>query len=460
MGRNCIDVLLDFLDSEVSRLRDIYENVYEPCRWGSEEKLAHFSSDSCAMCGSIFNEDVLKVRDHCHISGRYHFALCSQCNLTRAKRNFEVPVFFHGLCNYDSHFIVRQLAHHPFRNIHVIPRNSEKYLAFTYGSLHFKDSYQFLGESLATLVENLKTKGVDRFRHLNTFIRNREERDLMSMKGVFLYSYITHPDVLLQTALPDKESFYNDLTRSHISEERYAFAQKVWQVFRCRNLKDYLHVYLLADCLLLADVFENYRDCCLTDYRLDPVHYFSSPHFMFDAFLLYSGVELELLGDVDQYLFLNRAMQGGLSMVSKHYSRANHPNLCGYDSTLPHKFILFLDANNLYGKAMMESLPVGGFRWMGRDELTVDNVCSFTDEGEEGCFVECTLSYLDALHDIHDDYPLAPVKRKIAYSDLSPPARSMCDHHGLKRTLNKEKLLTTFEKRTGYVLHYRNLKLY
>ena len=67
-------------------------------------------------------------------------------------------------------------------------------------------------------------------------------------------------------------------------------------------------MYLLADCLLLADVFENYRDCCLTDYRLDPIYYFSSPHFTFDAFLLYSGVQLELLGDVDQYLFLNRAM--------------------------------------------------------------------------------------------------------------------------------------------------------
>ena len=121
---------------------------------------------------------------------------------------------------------------------------------------------------------------------------------------------MTHPDVLLQTTLPDKDKFFNDLTQSHISDECYAFAQKVWQVFRCRNLKDYLHVYLLADCLLLADVFENYRDCCLTDYRLDPTHYFSSPHFTFDASLLYSGVQSELLGDVDQYLFLNRAMQG------------------------------------------------------------------------------------------------------------------------------------------------------
>ena len=134
---------------------------------------------------------------------------------------------------------------------------------------------------------------------------------------------------------------------------------------------DYLHVYLLADCLLLADVFENYRDCCLQDYRLYPVHYFSSPHFTFDTFLLFGEVRLELLTEIDQYLFLNSAIRGGLSMVSKRYSKANHPGLkCGYDPMKPLKFILFLDADNLYGKAMMEPLPVGGFRWMKMEELT------------------------------------------------------------------------------------------
>ena len=149
-----------------------------------EERQAHWYSHSCAMCGCFFGGDVLKVRDHFHISGHYRFALCSLCNLTRAKRQFKVPVFFHGLCNYNSHFIVWQLVNHPVQRIHVVPRNSEKYLAFTYRSLHFKDSYQFLGECLTTLMQNLKTKGIDRFRYLNRFIQNEEERELMSSKGV------------------------------------------------------------------------------------------------------------------------------------------------------------------------------------------------------------------------------------------------------------------------------------
>ena len=164
--------------------------------------------------------------------------------------------------------------------------------------------------------------------------------------------------------------------------------------------------------------------------------------------------------EVEQYLFLNKDMWGGLSMVAKCHSKANHPSLTDYDSSHPCRFLMFLNANNLYGKAMMDFLPVGGFRWITREELTVEFICGFPDEGEFGCFVDCTLFYSSALHNVHHDYPLAPVKWKVSYEDLSPHAKKMCDCHQLKHTLNKEKFLTTFEMRRHYVLHYRNLKLY
>ena len=246
---------------------------------------------------------------------------------------------------------------------------------------------------------------------------------------------MVRPSVLLETQLPGREHFFSDLDCTHVTEERYALVQEVWKTFKSVNLMDYLHVSLLADCLLLANVFENYRDCCLRDYRLDPVHYFSSPHFTFDAFLLFSGVRLELLMDVDQYLFLNRAMHGGLSMISKRYSKANHPNLkSGYDQLKPLKLLFFLDAINLYGKAMIEPLPVGGFRWMRADELTSDFVMGLSKDGEYGYIVQYTLLYPPALHHSDDNYPFALVKRKIIFSNLSPVAHEICDGHNLKRT--------------------------
>ena len=109
---------------------------------------------------------------------------------------------------------------------------------------------------------------------------------------------------------------------------------------------------------------------------------------------------------------------------------------------------------------MMEPLPVGGFRSMRADELTSDFIMSLSEDEDYGCFMQCTLLYPPALHHSHNDYPLAPVKRKIVYSNLSPVAHEMCNAHNLKRTLNKEKLLATFEIREDNVLHYRNFQLY
>ena len=132
-------------------------------------------------------------------------------------------------------------------------------------------------------------------------------------------------------------------------------------------------------------------------------------------------------------------------------------NILGYDSSKPTVHILDLDANNLYGKAMQEYLPYRGFRWMEGCELIEEQIMKIAPEG---CFVECTLDNPQALHDLHADYPLAPVKTKITYNMLSPYARFLCDHHKLKYTLKTEKLLTTFRRRSFYVLHYRNFQLY
>ena len=93
-------------------------------------------------------------------------------------------------------------------------------------------------------------------------------------------------------------------------------------------------------------------------------------------------------------------------------------------------------------------------------ELTEERIMKIAPDADEGCFVECTLDYPPALHDLHADYPLAPVKTKITYDMLSPYAWFLCDHHKLKYMLKTEKLLTTFRRRSFYVLHYRNFQLY
>ena len=144
---------------------------------------------------------------------------------------------------------------------------------------------------------------------------------------------------------------FNDMTCQHITKDEYDFAHKVWKRFSCKTFQNYMEIYLLADCLLLCDVFENFRTNCLEQYSIDPCYYFSAPHFTFDAFLRHSSLTLELLSDINQYLFIIKKIRGGMSMVSKRYALTN--NTCErHNSSKSSSFILYLDANNLYGRAL------------------------------------------------------------------------------------------------------------
>ena len=166
-----------------------------------------------------------------------------------------------------------------------------------------------------------------------------------------------------ETSLPKKEDFYSKLNDEHITEYEYAHAKAVWETFDCKTLGDYHDLYVKTDVALLADVFENFRKLCLRQYGLDPAHYFTSPGLSWDALLKKTGVELELLTDHEMHLFVERGIRGGISMVSKRHAKANNPLVTDYDPSKPNSYIMYLDANNLYGWAMSKPLPKSGFKW-------------------------------------------------------------------------------------------------
>ena len=141
----------------------------------------------------------------------------------------------------------------------------------------------------------------------------------------------------------------------------------------CKTLGDYSDLYCRTDVLLLADVFEMFRKTCLRQYDLDPAHNYTSPGPSWDALLRKTGVEHELLTDYDQHPFIEKGMRGDVSMVSKRHVKANNPQGYGYDPEKPSSYILHLDANNLYGWAMSQYLPIGGFRWVDDSQQLAKN---------------------------------------------------------------------------------------
>ena len=220
-------------------------------------------------------------------------------------------------------------------------------------------------------------------------------------RGVNPYEYMDSLERLKENKLLPRESLNSRLTSDHISDEEYQHAQKVWMMFEMKTLQDYHNLYNETDVLLLADVFENFRNICMENYKLDPAHYYTAPGLSWDACLKMTEIELELLSDIDMLLMMEKGIRGGLSMISNRYGKANQKYMDDkFNPSDPSKYLSYLDANNLYGAAMSMKLPTHGFKWMKDNELTTWRKCP--------CILEVDLEYPKELHDLYNDYPLAP----------------------------------------------------
>ena len=125
-----------------------------------------------------------------------------------------------------------------------------------------------------------------------------------------------------------------------------------------KSMRDYHDLYNRVDVLLLADVFENFRDICIKNYNLDPAHYYTAPGLAWDAALKVTEVELKLLFDMDMLLMVEKGIRGGVSSIHNRYGKSNNRYMGDkYDASKPTKYITYLDANNLYGWTMSKPLP-------------------------------------------------------------------------------------------------------
>ena len=382
--------------------------------------------DGCHICGEKYTDKDVHVRDHCQITGRFRGSAHQECNLKwRIKpENLKIPVIFHNLPGYDSHFIMQQISEiankHEYTNkkgenrdlnIKAIPNNMEKYMAFMLGNhLTFIDSFQFMSSSLDKLVSNLPK---DDLIYTSKAFKGRR-LDLMSRKGVYPYDFMDSFEKFNQKELPNKDQFYSILNDQHITDDEYDHAKKVWNTFMIKTMGKHHDLYLVSDMLLLTDIFENFRKTCMQYYKLDPCHYFMSPGLSWDAMLKMTNIKLELMTDINMFQFIEKCMHGGVSYIANRYGNANNKCMKEYDEKVPSKYIMYLDANNLYGWAMSQYLPTGNFKWMTDKEINKIDLGKYKADGKKGLILEVDLEYPQELHDIHNDYPVAPEKVKVS----------------------------------------------
>ncbi|XP_069366011.1 uncharacterized protein [Maniola hyperantus] len=440
-GSDCVEKFVKYLIEEILTIHNILSDKKPMLPLTKTQADEFRNAVNCHVCDQLLFDD--RVLDHDHITGQYRGAAHSYCNLLYKECSY-VPIVIHNLSGYDSHLFIEKLAEHPGK-IEIIPKSKEKYLSITKFvpvcnnesfKMRFIDSFQFLNSSIEILSNNLSKNDLI---HFKKCFPVRKQFDLLRKKGIYPYDYVDSWDKFEEIQLPPKENFYNSLKLEHISDDDYERAKLIWQTFDIHSLGDYTDLYLKSDVVLLCDIFESFRKNCLLYYKLDPLYYMSSPGLSWDAMLLSTGIQLDLIDDLEIYEFVEKGIRGGLAQCSLRHAKANNKYLPDYNDSKPSTYLLYLDCNNLYGYAMTKKIPVSDFRFLSQEEIASFDLSDTSNDSDFGYILEVDLVYPDILHDGHKDLPFAVEK-------FTPPGGKT------------SKLIANLYDKYKYVIHYTHLK--
>ena len=212
--------------------------------------------------------------------------------------------------------------------------------------------------------KDLNKELIKRFANIYEFCNEDINKFILLLrKGVHPYECMGSWERFNETSLPDKKAFYSSLNVEDITDVDHRHAKRVFKSLNNKNLGHYHDLYVQSDTLLLADVFENFRNMCIKACKLDPAHFLSAPGLAWQACLTKTVVRLELLTNVGLLLMVKKGIRGGICHAMHRYTIANNKYMKNYGKNEESSFIEYLDANNLYVWAMSEALPVNGFDW-------------------------------------------------------------------------------------------------
>ena len=394
----------------------------------TEDKLYHETNNTCHICSKTC---INKVRDHCHETGKYRGPACKICNLRYKQQNF-IPVIFHNGSGYDFNLLHSEhfKQNNDKRKVDNIPLAAGKSKMFSIGCLKFLDSYNFLAMPLDQMAKiyGCKTKTLYPYEYFglnslgtttksyNNLIGNLKKEDFKSS-----------PHNKLPTQ-EEVDNFNNE--NSH------------------KTGKDLTLEYLQNDGEVLDYCMNEYVKLSMKEFKLNPLHYESLPGYSFDCWLMSSGVTLDTLQD---------------KQMLDDFVGAKRSGICGimgdrYIDNSDGKTIWYIDANNLYGYAMMQKLPYKDFEFITTTTLDppsgfLDVILNTPDDSDHGYYIVCDIDYTNECQGRTEQLALMPNKRKINDNDLGYRQRE-------KSKTRSEKLILEQNNKTEYMVHYRMLKFY
>ncbi|XP_018393526.1 PREDICTED: uncharacterized protein LOC108772490 [Cyphomyrmex costatus] len=230
-GSNCVEWFVDELYRLTHRVKSLFVRNTAMNQFTTQQWKQFVDATHCHICEKPFEMEHKRVRDHCHITGRYRGAAHEHCN-ANYQESCVISVFFHNLSGYDAHFIIKDIANRYEGNVSLLPVTKENYISFTKyvkdtsGSwkgtntmqLRFVDSYKFLSSSLEKLVSYIDKSKLKITRSI-FFNLDAQDFDFLTRKGIFPYEYVDNFDKLNETSLPPREAFYSSLTDEDVSDD-------------------------------------------------------------------------------------------------------------------------------------------------------------------------------------------------------------------------------------------------
>ena len=402
--------------------------------FNEEDKLYHETNNTCHICSKIC---INKVRDHCHETGKYRGPACKICNLRYKEQNF-IPVIFHNGSGYDFNLIYSELfkQNNDKRKVDNIPLAAVKSKMFSIGCLKFLDSYNFLAMPLDQMAKiyGCKTKTLYPYEHfgLDDYQENIGNLKIEDFKSSLHNKLPTQEEV---------DNFNNENSN--------------------KTGKDVTIEYLQNDMEILDYCMSEYVKLSMEEFKHNPLHYVSLPGYSFDCWLMSSGVTLDTLQDKKMLDDFVAAKRGGIcgvmgdrivnnrgTRLASHEQRSFADGETGMKSH--NRNIWYIDANNLYGYAMMQKLPYKDFQFT---TTTLDAILNTPDDSDDGYYIFCDIDYTNECKERTAQLALMPNKRKINDYEFGYRERD----GGKARS---EKLILDQSNKTEYMVHYRMLKFY
>ena len=264
-------------------------------------------------------------------------------------------------------------------------------------SLKLLDMCNFIKGSLSELSKNLNDK--------NKFITKKlfpDNFELMKYTVCFPYELITKENINNEN-LPAIEKFYSSLRSDNITKEDYDKTLEIYKKSNCKNIKEYLDIYLKLDICLQADIFNVFRNCIWDKFEIDCSRYITSCSLSLDFMLKYTEVKIELIRDISIFDYVNSSILGGICIASQNIENDKNGIISSYDIA------------SLYPYIMTKKLSIGNYKF-----VKYFNRNRYLDS-EYSCLLNCEIFTTDKVRDnnILKQFPALISKTSIKYDDLS-----------------------------------------